>query len=70
MSMEERSLTYAKQYFKRNLGKYCADDCFESAIGEYYLREDEIESLKKYIIKNYPTYEEEINRRYNLIKGE
>lgn len=67
--MEERSLTYAKQYFNRNLGKYTAGDCFESAIGEYYLRQEEIDSLKEYVIKKYSVYEEEINKRYEYLKN-
>lgn len=48
---EERSLTYAKQSFKRNMYKYLAGDNFESVISEYYIREDEIESLLNYIKK-------------------
>lgn len=48
---EERSLSYAKQSFKRNMYKYLAGDNFENVISEYYIREDEIESLLNYIKK-------------------
>lgn len=68
--MEERSLTYAKQYFRRNLYKYCSDDSFESAILEYYLRKDEIKKLLEYAIKVVPYEKEQLVRRYNRIVEE
>ena len=67
---EEISLTYAKQYFKRNRYKYCDDDAFESAIIEYYLRKDEVEKLYKYVLKQKGIYEPEITRRYERIMEE
>ena len=64
---EERSLTYAKQYFKRNLYKYCDDDCFESAVLEYYLRKDEITKLYQYAIKIEHVNKEQVTRRYERL---
>lgn len=67
---EELSLTYAKQYLKRNIGKYEPGDAFESAIGEYYLRQDEIDKLFEYAMKTikYESYKKEIQRRYEFLK--
>lgn len=67
---EERSLTYAKQYFKRNLYKYCDDDCFESATLEYYLRKDEITKLYEYAMKLKIVDKDQVTRRYERMMEE
>ncbi len=61
---EERTLTYAKAYYKRNKYKYEPGDNYESAALSYYLRKEERESLKEYAIKLQPAARHEIERRH------
>ena len=48
---DQRSLTYAKQNFKRNIYKYGEFSSFENAVLTYYLNKEEIENLKEYATK-------------------
>lgn len=71
---EELSLTRAKQYYRRNIWKYGADQSFECAILEYYLRSDEVEKLYKYAMdhKELIATEAELNiieRKYQEYRG-
>lgn len=67
---EEISLTRAKQSFKRNMHKYETGDNLEGVIYQYQLREDELDSLKAYVIKLVPQDEFKINWKIEQIKKE
>lgn len=67
---EERSLTYAKQSFKRNIDKYSIAESLLVAIYENGLRIDELDSLKEYAIKLLPNDEYIINLTIDDYKKE
>ena len=68
--MEERSLTYAKASFKRNMWKYEVGDNIEAVVYQYQLREDELDSLKAYAIKLFPNDEFKINWKIEQLRKE
>ena len=67
---EERSLTYAKQSFKRNIDKYSIAESLLVAIYENGLRIDELDSLKEYAIKLLPNDKYIINLTIDDYKKE
>lgn len=67
---EQISLSQAKQYIRRNRYKYDLDDAFESAVYQYYLNNDEILSLMKYVIKLDPSCESSIKHKIKRMNVE
>ena len=63
---EEISLSYAKQRFNRNMGKYSIGDNLEDAYLEHQLRKDELDKLYEYAKKKAYNDSElrELERRY------
>lgn len=61
--MEQVSLTYAKQNYKRNIVKYGESASFEDSILKYYLTKEEITKLYKYAIKVTKTFTAYVEER-------